>query len=82
MRKDISKKNHLIMTVQCTRSSLVAISSTLKRSKVLETWLAPERVTKSSTKTIGEELLLIMMISTMIRYLNQYKMTLSTKRSI
>ncbi len=69
------------MTVQCIRSSLVAISSTIMRSRILEIWLEQGPETMRSIKAIGDELQ-PMMILKMTPYLNRFKMTILKKRSI
>ena len=75
------QRSLLIMTVQCIRSSLVAISSTIMRSRILEIWLEQGKETMRSIKAIGEELQ-PMMILKMTPYLNRFKMTILKKRNI
>jgi hypothetical protein len=76
-----TQKSLLITIVQCIRSSLVAISSTIMRSRILEIWPVQVLVTMINIKAIGVEQQL-MMILKMTLYLSLFKMTISKKRSI
>jgi hypothetical protein len=77
----VTQMSLIIMIAQYIRSSLVAISSTIMRSRISEIWLVRESETMTSIKAVGVELQHTMILK-MIQYLNRYKMTILKKRSI